>query len=400
MSRIRVLIVSTYYADALAAFYRRQPLDGASYAEQHDALMAFSFGWADFWQKHLEANGDFAVTEIVANAEPLQRTWLRENRPRHAPGPREWFHTVLREQILALEPDILFLHDLNLATWEWLAEWRRDRPGARVLGYDGVAVQDWACFRHCDAVLVPNEPLRDYYRQGGFLSECFKLGFAAEILDRMAPVVRRYPVTFVGQITHGNQAHHYRRRVCASLVDRVPLRMWSRPPSAYDVVRGSLHLIVRQGRLGAFARLLKRELGPAWEATRKFRGISSAPVFGLDMYQVLADSGITLNVHIDASGSRAGNMRMFEATGVGTCLVTDWKENLPDFFEPDREVVTFRSPEECIEKIRYLLQHETKRQEIARAGQRRTLATHTLGASILAAVPLLQRLRADAPAAR
>ena len=86
---------------------------------------------------------------------------------------------------------------------------------------------------------------------------------------------------------------------------------------------------------------------------------------------------MTLNNHIDLSSGFANNMRLFEATGVGTCLLTDWKPNLHELFEPDLEVVTYRSAEEAVEKARYLLTHYRERQEIASAGQKRTLSTYT-----------------------
>lgn len=69
-------------------------------------------------------------------------------------------------------------------------------------------------------------------------------------------------------------------------------------------------------------------------------------------------------------------MRLFEATGIGTCLVTDWKENLIELFAPEKEVVTYRSAGECVEKVKWLLANPQERQAIARAGQQRTLADH------------------------
>ena len=95
------------------------------------------------------------------------------------------------------------------------------------------------------------------------------------------------------------------------------------------------------------------------------------------MYQLLHDSRITLNTHIDISPRSASNMRLFEATGVGICLLTDWKENLAELYEPESEVVTYRTASECVEKVRYLLGHEAERKAIAAAGQRRTLRDHT-----------------------
>ena len=101
------------------------------------------------------------------------------------------------------------------------------------------------------------------------------------------------------------------------------------------------------------------------------------PLYGNKMFQVLHDSKATFNCHINISPRTANNVRLYEATGIGTCLVTDWKENLKDLFEPDQEVVTYRSYEECIEKVRWLLNNPNERERIAKAGQARTLKQHT-----------------------
>ena len=95
------------------------------------------------------------------------------------------------------------------------------------------------------------------------------------------------------------------------------------------------------------------------------------------MYQVLADSKITFNMHIDKVPDFAANIRLWEATGVGTCLITDWKKNLKDIFEPDMEIVTYKSVEECIEKVVFLLNNDGKRNEIAKAGQKRTIENYS-----------------------
>jgi spore maturation protein CgeB len=69
-------------------------------------------------------------------------------------------------------------------------------------------------------------------------------------------------------------------------------------------------------------------------------------------------------------------MRLFESTGVGTLLLTDWKENLGEIFVPGKEVVAYRTAEECLELLKYYLNHEEARASIARNGQRRTLGEH------------------------
>jgi spore maturation protein CgeB len=110
-------------------------------------------------------------------------------------------------------------------------------------------------------------------------------------------------------------------------------------------------------------------------------------VWGYEMHRVLASSQISLNVHTDKYTNHtigatytgfATNMRLFESTGTGTCLLTDWKANLHEFFELDTEVVTYKSIDECVEKAKWLVNNPTTRKKIALAGQKRTLKDHTL----------------------
>jgi spore maturation protein CgeB len=118
--------------------------------------------------------------------------------------------------------------------------------------------------------------------------------------------------------------------------------------------------------------------GPVAKSMRReYPGRLHEPVIALEYFKVLARSKINLNNHIDCAGEFAGNIRLFEATGVGSCLMTDWKVNLPEMFEPDVEIVTYRTADECAEKVRYLLDHEDELRSIAAAGHRRTLRDHT-----------------------
>jgi hypothetical protein len=153
---------------------------------------------------------------------------------------------------------------------------------------------------------------------------------------------------------------------------------------------------------GLFKRLIKRLLGimakkifssdmhiqnneieedsivPVIPLKKIFKGKCYSASFGLDMYTILAKSKVVFNMHTDAAEGVVGNMRMFESTGIGTCLLTDTGSNMADLFVEDQEVVTYNSIDECIEKSKYLLDNEAHRQEIALAGQKRTLKDHTL----------------------
>jgi spore maturation protein CgeB len=85
-----------------------------------------------------------------------------------------------------------------------------------------------------------------------------------------------------------------------------------------------------------------------------------------------------LNMHVGVAGDYAGNMRIFEVTGVGSCLLTDNKKNIGELFETDKEILVYNSTEDCLEKIKWLSDHEEERKKIADEGHWKTLKYHTV----------------------
>jgi hypothetical protein len=106
------------------------------------------------------------------------------------------------------------------------------------------------------------------------------------------------------------------------------------------------------------------------------QGKAKPPLFGIEMFKALAHAKVSFNIHGDVAGEYAANVRLFEVTGVGSCLLTDWKNNIHELFEPDIEIVTYKSPDECIEKVQWLVDHKEECSAIAKRGQKRTLRDH------------------------
>jgi hypothetical protein len=172
-----------------------------------------------------------------------------------------------------------------------------------------------------------------------------RLGFEPRVLDRVSSVARRTVVTFVGSLIRG--VHESRIRLLEGVAARLG--------DAFELWGPSIE------RLDPASPLRERYRGPAW---------------GVAMYEVLSASAITLNEHGDIP-AYANNCRLYEATGVGTLLVTDWKPDLGDLFELGGEVVAFRDAGDCIDLLEHYVDRPAERDEIAAAGQRRTLQDHT-----------------------
>lgn len=69
--------------------------------------------------------------------------------------------------------------------------------------------------------------------------------------------------------------------------------------------------------------------------------------------------------------------RNFEVPATGTFLLTNYVDGIGDYFDLEKEMICFTSIREMAEKIRYYLQHDDEREDIARRAYERTLKEHT-----------------------
>ncbi len=366
---MRLLKIGVYYAAYLRQFYERRPgLAAEPYAAQHAALIDDCFGSSDFWTGALTRLG-YETCDLVANAEPLQRAWAAERGL--AFDEADWLFGITGAQVRDFRPDVLIVADYSTVTAAFLRRLKDACPSLRlVLGWCGAPYSDGSVFGECDVVLSCVPELVSHFRAAGHQSRHVNHAFEPRILDKLdAHAAPTADFAFVGSVVKSDRFHIGRERILSTLVKETGLQIWSEvaPPPPTRVRRVARRLLGRPAAASSAQ--------PSIDARVARR--ARPPLFGLEMFRQLRASRVALNTHIDISTHSASNMRLFEGTGVGACLLTDWKENLHELFEPDAEVVAYRDAEECVEKVKYLLGHEPRRRDIAAAGQRRTLREHT-----------------------
>lgn len=381
---IRLFKATSYYNTYLQWFYGRRPeLKMSSYAEQHAALMADRFALSDSWSRSLQGEaGGFEVSEVVVNAEPLQKRWAQENGVTFRES--NWLEDIVVEQVRRFRPRILYAHAPEVGTR--VRTRCREAAGKPLLvvAYDGVGRHNRQMVEGADLMLTCLRGSESYFRSQGVRAHCMSFGFDPVILEGLDRKVTPSQATFIGSLVLG-MGHQTRAIVLERIRRRVALDSWiSGLPGDTDLLRAWMSL-AKRGEV-------RRFLGfpAAASAARRLRAGNRGELYGMAMYSQLAAARFTLNIHIAAAGEQAANIRLFEATGVGTCLVTDWKPNLPDLFEPDREVVVFRSADEAVEKIEYLLDHECERQAIAQRGQSAALQRHNYLDRVREVAPVLR----------
>lgn len=70
-------------------------------------------------------------------------------------------------------------------------------------------------------------------------------------------------------------------------------------------------------------------------------------------------------------------LRDFEAPMCRTCYLTGYTDEITEFYDVGREVDTYRSPEELVDKTRYYLKTPDAAEQLREAGYRRALGAHT-----------------------
>lgn len=353
---MRFLKLGVYAPVYLDRFYADRPnIERRPYSEQHSLLIGDLFGSSDFWTAGLRQRG-FETCDTIVNAKPLQKQWAIENGLEW--NEPEWMERVAIAQVASFRPDVVLIADYSTLGAAFVRRMRDSVPSVRlVMGWCGAPYSDDSVFDEWDVVLSCVPELVSGFIAKGHRAFHLNHAFEPRILDSLDHSRERaVDFSFLGSIVGRVGFHLERERLLADLLKSTGLQIWADVPRRFDV-----RTLLSRGRKRLDPSILRR---------------AKPSLFGKAMFQQLRDSKTTFNNHIDISVSSASNMRLFEATGVGTCLVTDWKDNLPELFEPDTEVVTYKSALECADKVSYLLKNETERETIAAAGQRRTLKNH------------------------
>jgi len=117
--------------------------------------------------------------------------------------------------------------------------------------------------------------------------------------------------------------------------------------------------------------------GPGWPADMDIG--KNGVLNGAEVKRTYNETRINLNITHQQSIWDYNN-KLFEITGSGGFLITEYKKNLEKHFVIGKEIESFASVEELREKINYYLQRPEKVAMIAAAAQRRALRDHTYGA--------------------
>jgi spore maturation protein CgeB len=379
---VRIAVIDTYYPMFLERLYASRGMSSCSYKKQLDSLLNCFFGTSDAYSRHLGELGHETI-DIVANCLPLQQRWATENRRPgglrrlraripliSAWGARDSFlERVAIAQIEAHRADVVYVQNLSFFARANLDLLRSQ--GRFVAGQIASELPAEKLLRGFDLLLTSFPHYVARFRAMGMDSEYLQIGFYSRILEQLRREgtdprpdgQRPHALTFVGGLDPTYPQHRAGVELLERVATRLPLTAWG-----YGAER-----------LSTSSPLRTAYRGEAW---------------GIDMYRVLAQSRVALNRHGPVAEGYANNMRLFEATGMGSLLLTESAPNLSHYFEPGREVVSYDGANDLMDKLEHYLEHDDERRAIAAAGQARTLRDHTYAKLMVRLADILEaRLR-------
>lgn len=385
---MKILILETMYSIIEKYIYQHKPeLLTLPYREQKEFFDKSYNYWGSSWCEVLKNNG-YCAENYIINIEFLQQTWMKENYKNES---KLLLDEIVLKQIKQFKPDVLWFDVVNESL---LKEIRRNFPEIRlILGWVGSAIAKNKQWNLMDVIISCAPESVEKFRKEGKNAEHINHAFSPDILNQLSEKRKKEGIIFIGQILRGEEYHLQREKMLLAIEKEFNIKIYT--PSFYigykDIIYCKLKQILYDMAFFMkkidFEYILKDipllERAMLWEE-RPIQPINMdlkknfiKPVFGLEMFRAIQNAEIVLNIHADSSPLYASNMRLFETTGMGSCLLTDQKENMASLFKQDVEVVTYTSTEDCVDKIKWLYEHPKKIKEIAHEGQKRCLKDHT-----------------------
>lgn len=141
--------------------------------------------------------------------------------------------------------------------------------------------------------------------------------------------------------------------------------------------------------IGTYAKIREQKLqqlkndvfafGPGW--TKKTTGnkniIPKAPVFGDKTALVYNQSIININIHMWHNIGSAMNLRLFEVPACKAFLLTDWVDEIDDYFTPGVNIEVWHDLDELNDKVSFYLKNNSAREKITNASYHHVLKNHT-----------------------
>ena len=358
----KIVLIDTYYPEVIRSlgFDGKRDLEG-NFLENLLKLKSHGFGTGGAYVDGLNLAG-WDAQLLIPNSLGVQEIWRKEYKDeflirqgwkyglhlarlpiiRNQLHLLPHMHKLLLDQIREIKPDVIMVQDLNLVPLAFAKQLKKHTN--LLIGEIASPLPPKQYFVGYDLIVSALPSIVEQARLWGIESQYIPLGFNEKWANFTPASQREIDAIFVGSFSrHQPQTFP----LLKAISDRIPGFQIYGPANSNDLSEHGL---------------LRNYKGQAW---------------GEEMFNLLGKSKIVVNRHGTVAGPFAVNMRMFESTGSGAALITENKSNLSTLFEPGIEVLGYDTPGQAADQVEHLLSNPSQLDQIARAGQLKTLHNHT-----------------------
>ena len=360
---IRFLRISSIYSGFLGNIGEKIKKDD-TYEKVLKNVFETKYSVSDNISKELNKK-NYECTEIIHNLETLQEKWLRQY------GDVNSKDKIIFQQIKYYNPDVLFIGDVNLLSKKFTEKVKSISSVKLII-----------CF-HCAPF---SKKILDNLKLSDIIITCTE-GYKKKLKNLIKNDVvlmhhafqndleinfeekRNFDVGFLGSLFLNDKLHVGRINIIYNLIknfDKSYIAINFSKFFILDFLMFLLNSIIKLNflkNIKIFYKIIYIYI------------FSKKPIFGKNMFNVLKNTKILINKHIEDT-EYAGNMRLFEGTGLGCLLITDYKKDLEKLFKIDHDIVIYDDEKQIFDKISHYLKDNKSRINIAKNGYNKTRNFH------------------------
>jgi hypothetical protein len=359
---MKFLRISTLYPQLVSQYYNDYNfIKNKKYKTQYFHAINQKFSISDFLTKEIKKK-NIVTYEIISNLKYLQLAWQREF------SKNNLEKSIIAQQILYYRPDVIFFGNIDLIDNEILEIFSRDSfKNIIKIGYHCAPItqRQIHLLKHLTFLVTCVE---DYKKKFQNFIDTILIPHAFDKSCLKKPKNRDIDISFIGSLFLKKKLH----------LNRVEI--------LYKILRSNMRSYVsinfKDFYLNFLILFLKNII---FNPSIIFKTLyiylnSKKPLFGKRMYAVLQRSKVMLNLHISDT-KYAGNMRLFEGTGSGCLVITDYKYGLEKYFANEKEVLVYNYYSEAFELIKNSVSNYKILKKISQLGQKKTLSDYNYNES-------------------
>ena len=360
---MKFLRISSLYPELINSYYNKYNfIRNESYEKQYNHIINQKFSISNFLTKELEKK-NIKTYEIISNLKYLQLAWLKKFKKKEN-------KSILAQQILHYNPDVIFFGNLDLIDTE-ISQILNSANFKNVIkiGYHCAPITQNQIYKLKYLTFLVT-CVEDYKKKFKYFIDTILIPHAFDRSCYKEVKRRDIDISFIGSLFLKKKLHLNRVEILYKIMS--------------SNMRSYISVNFKNFYINLFIIILKNIIfNPSIIFKILYIFINSRnPLFGKRMYKVLQRSKVMLNMHI-ADTKYAGNMRLFEGTGSGCLVVTDYKKGLERFFVNKKEILVYNSDGMALDLIKNSVNNYKSLKKISQLAQKKTYSMYKYSTSAM-----------------